>query len=282
MTEYLDSPARDPQRGNASKVDAYKWTMVDKKGELLYINKESLHVDHNYQRDKISSGRVLEFASRWSWIACGALIVSCRKDGTLWVVDGQHRKLAADKRTDISDLPCVLFENDEQKREADGFVRANTHRGAVRRLDTFRAQLVAEDEECIAVNEMVIDAGYEVKRGGPNSAQCVGALLKAWRRDAPLCAKVFALCVDLCDGDPIKSHIFEALFFLEEHVQKSGDTICGGHNRQKLLSEGTARIEKKINEAKVIYEKSGPKVWAKGVLLLINTGRRTRHIEPID
>jgi len=40
-------------------------------------------------------------------------VVALRDDNKWFVVDGQHRKLAADQRSDIRELPCLVFETNE-------------------------------------------------------------------------------------------------------------------------------------------------------------------------
>src|SRR4051812_44439221 len=102
--------APSPNGRSVSKVEKFGWIIVDKRGVAMDIPKCSLHVDKSYQRDALGSSKILRIAREWSWIACGRLIVGIRPDGSYVVIDGQHRKLAADKRSDIADLPCEVFE----------------------------------------------------------------------------------------------------------------------------------------------------------------------------
>ena len=90
------------------KVQRYGWVTAHAQGRFEMINKRLLNVNTEIYQREASKTKVLELASNWSWIACGALIVADR-DGVYWVADGQHRKLAADKRSDIKELPCMVF-----------------------------------------------------------------------------------------------------------------------------------------------------------------------------
>lgn len=89
------------------KVQRYGWTMQDKQGEQRQINKNLLLVNDDYQRTA-SASKILEIASEWSWIGCGVIIVA-KRDGSYWVIDGQHRVLAAKRRSDIKEMPCLVL-----------------------------------------------------------------------------------------------------------------------------------------------------------------------------
>ena len=104
--------------GNKTKIDRYKWTVKDETGEIRQLNKSVLKVDHEYQRNA-SERKVLALANSWSWVACGAIVVG-QRDSTYWVIDGQHRVLAARRRADIEMLPCLIFQSDGVASEARG------------------------------------------------------------------------------------------------------------------------------------------------------------------
>ena len=95
-------------------------------GELLYLNKNILEIDHSYQRNA-KNARVLKLARRWNWLSCGVLTVA-KRSGRYYVVDGQHRLMAALKRADIDQLPCLVFESSEMREEAVAFRDANKER----------------------------------------------------------------------------------------------------------------------------------------------------------
>ena len=108
--------------GNITKVERYNWKMQDSPGALRMVKKGDLQVDHTYQRNA-NEMKLIAIAKDWSWIACGAIVVADR-EGVLFVVDGQHRVLAARKRSDIAELPCLVFKTHEAKQEAKGFLAA--------------------------------------------------------------------------------------------------------------------------------------------------------------
>ena len=85
------------------KVARYNLTVRNAPGEFLMIPKTELEVDSAYQRNKINQRRVDTLTRTWDWIACGCLVVALRDDNQWFVMDGQHRKLAADQRSDIQE-----------------------------------------------------------------------------------------------------------------------------------------------------------------------------------
>ena len=61
-------------QSKTTKVDRYKWKLVDLPGKVHLIHKDELHIDPAYQREA-SLGKIRAIAGKWSWIACGAIIV---------------------------------------------------------------------------------------------------------------------------------------------------------------------------------------------------------------
>src|SRR3546814_1597119 len=94
---------------------------------MQFATTDQLLVDDSYQRS-IEGGEsqrlIVKIAENWDWRLCLPLIVS-RRQGSLYVIDGQHRYEAAKLRGDIRDLPIVLFDFDDPKAEAELFVQAN-------------------------------------------------------------------------------------------------------------------------------------------------------------
>src|SRR5512134_3578070 len=133
------------------KVARYNWTIRNAPGEFLMIPKTELEVDPAYQRNKINQRRVDTLTRTWDWIACGCLVVALRDDNTWFVMDGQHRKLAADQRSDIRELPCLVFETTSRRQEAVSFLAINQGRVGVGSLDRYRAQLLSGDTTASAV-----------------------------------------------------------------------------------------------------------------------------------
>lgn len=123
-----------------------------------------LSIDASYQRsiDGVSSQKLIKrIARQWDWRLCVPLLVS-RRDGVLFVIDGQHRLEGARQRGDIPYLPCCVSDYGTPAEEAAIFVEANGRRRAVGRVDQYRAALLAGDADAVAVERVIAAAGLEL------------------------------------------------------------------------------------------------------------------------
>src|SRR3546814_15434960 len=106
---------------------------------------DQLLVDDSYQRSiegGASQRLIVKIAENWDWRLCLPLIVS-RRQGALYVIDGQHRYEAAKLRGAIRDLPIVLFDFDDPKAEAELLGQANRRRPSMGALYDSHAPVAA-------------------------------------------------------------------------------------------------------------------------------------------
>lgn len=126
-----------------------------------------LRIDDSYQRS-IDSGPsrslIAKIAAAWDWRMCMPLVVSKRDDGSLYVIDGQHRQAAALLRGDIPFLPCCVGVYASIADEAAMFVAMNRARRAINRLDDFHAAQAGGDKEALAIAKIVEAVGFTVSR----------------------------------------------------------------------------------------------------------------------
>lgn len=124
-----------------------------------------LMIDATYQRSidtGASQSLIRRIARDWDWGLCQPLNVAKREDGSLYVIDGQHRLAAAQVRGDIYDLPCVVIASASAHDEAVAFVAINRQRQALSRLDLFKAALAAGDSEAVVIQGALVNAGMTV------------------------------------------------------------------------------------------------------------------------
>src|SRR3546814_19946223 len=133
---------------------------------MQFATTDQLLVDDSYQRS-IEGGEsqrlIVKIAENWDWRLCLPLIVS-RRQGSLYVIDGQHRYEAAKLRGDIRDLPIVLFDFDDPKAEAELFVQANRSRRSMGGLDDHHAAVVAGYSKASAITNVAGNADLPVGR----------------------------------------------------------------------------------------------------------------------
>lgn len=134
---------------------------------IEWVPIDELEIDESYQRsiDTAKSQRLIRaIASHWDWDVFDVLKVSRRPDDRQFVIDGQHRRAAAKLRGDIPQLPCVLKRCADAAEEARLFWEANRGRKAMGRIDDFRAAIVAGDGDALAVERVIMAAGFSIAR----------------------------------------------------------------------------------------------------------------------
>lgn len=155
---------------------------------LEWIALDRLTVDESYQRS-VGSHRsriiIAGMVRLWDWRLCQPLTVVRRDDGSLMIIDGQHRWTGAKARGDIAHLPCVVSRDIDAAGEADMFVALNTRRRQLSQGDIFRAALVSGNETAQIVAGLVDQAGLSFARDNvtdrwkPGQIFCGPMLIKA-------------------------------------------------------------------------------------------------------
>lgn len=258
------------------KVEQYKWLMNGEPGELLYLAKAMLVIDHSYQRNA-KNARVLKLAKRWNWLACGVLTVA-KRGGRYFVVDGQHRLMAALKRSDIDRLPCLVFESAEMREEAVAFRDANKERRPITTFEQWNADLVAQDESTLFAHAIITNAGRSPSEtAGPATVRCLSAVVAASRNARQELCRVWPLTVRVCQGNALHERVFGALMYLECNLI-DGQSIADRRWREKIERLGYKGILDAAHRAAAFYAKGGPKVWALGVMQELNKGGRTHTL----
>lgn len=157
-------------------------------------NPAELNLDDSYQRSTdngASKALIKKIASGWDWRMCLPLVVSKRDDGSLWVIDGQHRLQAAKLRGDIPFLPCCVAVYGSVAAEAEMFVAMNRARKSMNRLDDFHAAIASGDPEAIKIAGIITSAGFTVSRKTgsqswvPGEVAFTSAIAKVLRKHGP-------------------------------------------------------------------------------------------------
>lgn len=95
----------------------------------------------------------------------GVICVSRRADGSLWLIDGQHRvELIRAVGWGDQALYCEIFEGLTVQQEAAMFLVRND-RISVRAFDKFTAGVTAGEDSCPAINKLVSDLGLCIAEG---------------------------------------------------------------------------------------------------------------------
>lgn len=253
-----------------SKVQRYGWEKRGEKGELAWVNKKTLSIDPSYQRNAKST-KVLKIAADWSWVGCGVIVVS-RRNGLLYVVDGQHRVLAALKRDDITHLPAIIFNHKEASKEAEGFIDLNVNRKPLDFVYKYRALLVAGDQNARMVEDMLQKYGVSIVNGRAKKSTNSGArLIKSMASNPEKTTRVFGMACEICQDEYISDVLLAGLWVLDSKI-KGG--LSDEKLRKRLVSVGRESLEMAAKRAAAFYTKGGDAVWADGMLQEINKNLR--------
>src|SRR5438094_4558254 len=93
---------------------------------LVFLRVDSLQIDHAYQRP-LNAQWARWLAQNWDDRMLGVMTASERSDGSVWLLEGQHRSAAlvavglGERR-----VPVIVFKNLSLKEEADIYLGRNT------------------------------------------------------------------------------------------------------------------------------------------------------------
>lgn len=136
------------------------------KPEMLWVETKDLHVNEMYQRSAHTKrgARVIEtIVHEFHWPLFQPVTITKRAEGGYWLVDGQHRWIAA-SRLKIQKVPATLVDLKGDITQAQAFVDINTARVAMTPLSIFHARLIAGDEEACKLAVCCKKAGVEIPR----------------------------------------------------------------------------------------------------------------------
>lgn len=260
-----------PVHGSMTKVARYKWQVIDKPGKMQMVHKGLLKIDPEYQRDAVAI-KVYEISNKWSWLGAGVIIVGYR-DNEYWVIDGQHRVLAAKRRADIDMLPCLVFQTEDVSKEAEAFLMANARRKPISSFAKQKAMVVAGDEIAVFVENACKQLGLKL---GAHCTSVGGIRAVNWcyrkaSEDKVAFLEVLKLSAEITMADEmyVNERILEGLWHLNR--------FCGEGLRDKRLvkrikERGANRLLAACQKAAAYYGKGGGNIFADGMLSEINKG----------
>lgn len=280
-TKTNASVSDDIATSGLPKVEHYGWKVDNSPGVFRQVKKSDLLIDYRYQRENVKNHKVLQFASRWSWIACGCLTVVDRGEEGLFVVDGQHRKLAADKRSDINTLPCLVYRGLPIQQEAMTFVTMNNTRSSVDSLGRFKAKLVAGETIATGIKQMISAAGYRITNtDSDHTVRCISAIERAYMQNQEIAESAWNMSVLVSAGQAVTRDIYSGLFKLEYELQRAGaGSIWDEDTKEKLTRYGSSLLMQAINSIRGLTGKGGERIGAAAILSVINHKRSTRRIK---
>lgn len=258
-----------------SKVERYGWTMQNKPGEFAEVDKETLNIDQEYQRNNVSRVQVQRIATSWNWMSCLVLGVARRPDGTLWVFEGQHRLLAARKRIDIKKLPCIIFDVDDKQKEAESFGEINSGRKSIIWVDKIKALEVSGDQIAIKTLDLLRENGCKASTSRVSGrVACISTVYTGIKENETAMSTAFSTLAGAFP-DNLHSDLLKGLYYIEKAFQKEGvQSVKTMAPRLKHI--GFDAVLRSIQNTKALLGFAGAKVCARGILTAYNKGLKNR------
>ena len=265
-----------------SKVERYKWAKGCGPGYLRWVKKTDLNIPDEYQR-RLNEAKTVAIASEFSWPAFGVLIVGERQDGKLFVIAGQHRTAAALRRSDIDDVPCVIFKLTTEQ-EARAFLTEATHRKPLTAIDKYKAELIVKRPATVLVHKLLTESGRVAVAGGmsPRHVACLGMLTTLADKQPEALTKLWPLISQLTDGVHLQEKHVAPLMYIERFANES---LLSPRWTKRVLALGASGVVDAANRAGAYYKHGGAKVWARGVVDALNrnlTEARKLVVKNID
>lgn len=135
------------------------------KGELMWLPVDQLLIDTEYQR-YLNKKKAADIVANYDADVVGVLICSRRSDGAIYVLDGQHRKEAADDMKQdgqVMLMPCFVMSGLSRVQEASTFWKLNKNRLHPTSMDTFRARLAAGEPVAHAIKNETESLGITLQ-----------------------------------------------------------------------------------------------------------------------
>lgn len=149
--------------------------------DATWVRIDDLHIDPSYSR-AIVAHRANKIAAEFDPDSFGAVVVSKRANGELFILDGTHR-MAALKKLGWNDqlVPAIVLTGLSVAEEARVFTTLNEQRAKPRSTDLYRSKLASNDSTAVAIDQIVRSLGLHVGAGAlKNQIQAVTALESIW------------------------------------------------------------------------------------------------------
>jgi hypothetical protein len=242
-----------------------KHRIANAEGTFKKIHKSALNIDQRYQREKTALvSKIVK--EGWSWPRCGAINVSHREDGTLWVFDGGNRLRAANQLEQVTMVPCMVYDSDGFQEEAGTFTDVNSARVRVSGHDLQRSAVAAGSEAAIFVENLLKFA----EERGMTPGRCEKILresLASEPKGRNILRRIWPAVVSVHEGIPLSGPILRGLYWIEQHI-KGNISLHDVKWRTRIAKIGYDELLMATRKGSLI-KNSAPN-WGKGIRDRIN------------
>ena len=157
---------------------------IDKKIYSAFVRASKLLISASYQRYICTN--TIKKAKQFNYLLCQTLVIAMRPDGSLVIIDGQHKAIMAFLSGEDLDLPCQIYKHDISSTlqqciefEARLFQDLNTSRKNTSTLDKVRAGLSYGDPESVEFQDNFVSVGIQADGIGYDEGVEVSGWAKA-------------------------------------------------------------------------------------------------------
>jgi len=267
MQESQKQNSQEMATANITKIDRYHWLCQHERGKYAEINKHEMVIDHEYQR-RANERRILAITKNWSWVAFGTIAIT-KRNSKYYVLDGQHRVMAAMRRSDVEELPCMVFELNGIEEEALAFIMLNKERKPPISIDTFQAEVATKNPAALLVKDLCEKANRVIGRAAnAGTVQCTGALLQYAAKNPEVLKRLWPLLMKFFEGRIFHERLVKGFMYLELYLENN--SLTEKKLTERVLQIGWDKLYKACGDYQALTGKGGEKVWAQGMLIAIN------------
>lgn len=211
--------------------------------DIKYIHIDQLR-SANYQRVPVKRN-VTKISDRFDPQKLGVIDVSLR-NGNYYVVDGQHRVIAA-RMAGMEGLMATVHVGLTYEEEAQLFIALNEIIAPLTQLEIYKSEVEAGDKKALEIRDILAQVGISIGKTGSSSTSAIGKIKSIYNKKGPIHLKtILELTMATWGGDgrSLTSIMMQAVsdfYSIYEYEKgfsvKDFKTRIGKHYANEILSE---------------------------------------------
>lgn len=246
-------------------------TRLNRTGHLEWVAAADVMVNPQVQRE-LREGWAAQIAAEFDPDRFAPPLLS-RRDGKLYVIDGQHRLEALRiKGWGGRPIQCWVYSDITEAQEADLFLWHN-NRKAVGAFDKFRIGVAAEREVELDIDRIVRSVGLRIAGGSKGGGiRAVGALRKVYTHGPSTLARTLKIIRDAYGDDGMNGEIIEGVGLV---CARYNGSLDDGHaiSRMSTVRGGIGALNSKAFTLRKQLAKPVPQCYAAAMVDIVNAGK---------
>lgn len=231
-----------------------------------------LWVDIKYQRDKIRPQHLRKICEEFEFNDYAPITVGVRS-GRMYVIDGQHRAIAA-VLIGLKQILARIIPTGCRQEEARAFVH-QIRVANIKPIELYHAAIGEGDPEARAIAKWLKSEGLKMSiTPSPRNIGFVKGFRERWRTDTAACKRAVLMCRYIDPDSNTENYIHSGIWYLYRmgiDVDEYKDKLLGngGYTRIHYYSHKISGMEGTRGQSA-----KNVRFWARAVLCVINKGRK--------